>query len=298
MDIVTEVKTSGGHVLIISDEPNGLTSRSLLVKLHDVSVLEGFELPKMRHIFNDTSNGRIIISLLHEPLMEYFHKFLDALVGDIQPDDDSGKLLDRIIDSFNSLKKLVQQNPFLSHEHCKGLYGELLFLLDCLDKQIDPGIVIEAWHGPDSSAHDFIFDNQEYEIKSISRMATQIQISSEHQLRSIPNKKLLLVVNKIETIRNTNVDSLGELYLKVVRSLYPMEVVKLFKQKCESVGIIGYYGPDNVTYKYKFKPIETSIFDVDNDTFPKLYPENIPSGISRISYSIDLSSMEAHNITL
>lgn len=292
-----EVSTEGGHVLICENEVAGVINKTLLIKLFDESALVGFHLPPMRHIFNTVSNGVVVISLLHEPLRKYFDSFLDTLISELQSTDTSGKLLDRIFIAFSNLKKLVQLEPMLSHEECKGIYGELLFILRCIDKKMEPIVVVEAWQGPDRTSHDFVFNDEAFEIKSVSRTTNKIAISSEHQLEALPGKPLMLVVNKIETVRNTNTDSLGQLYREVIKRLNNDNAIKLFREKCEVIGS-GYYGPESVTYHYRFNIIETVFYDVNQNTFPRLSHSNLLPGLSNVSYSIDLSIINEYKVVI
>ena len=47
---------------------------------------------------------------------------------------------------------------------------------------------------------------------------------------------------------------------------------------------------------YKFITIEDFKYNVDQQEFPRIRKEKIDSGLSKVSYSIDVSSIEAFKI--
>ena len=80
----------------------------------------------------------------------------------------------------------------MSEERQQGLYGELLFLSECLDSQ---GVgAVSHWAGSEDETHDFYFGSHAVEVKTTSTQAPYFaSISSEYQLDNsdIPGKLFL-----------------------------------------------------------------------------------------------------------
>ena len=84
----------------------------------------------------------------------------------------------------------------MSEERQQGLYGELLFLSECLDSQ---GLeAVSHWAGSEDETHDFYFGSHAVEVKTTSAQAPYFaHISSEYQLDNsdIPGKLFLRFFN-------------------------------------------------------------------------------------------------------
>jgi len=283
-----ERATAGGHIIIHTQTVEGIESKTLLIRLADATVLGGFQLPNMRHILHSATGETVIVSLLHQPLRQVFDSFLDTFTQAVQDTDTSHLLLDRLLEAFENFKRLVQLEPVLSADQCKGLYGEWLYIGHQLENGANPETTIESWYGPDRTAHDFVLPTHCCEVKSVARQSSQLRFSSENQLQALPDRSLQLMVNRIETLSQSDTDSMGEMYLEIIERLNHRGAIQQFRQKCESIGS-GYYGPDSVTYSYRFHVIDSTFYTVDQETFPGLRTGNLPPGISHVSFRLDLS---------
>ena len=178
--------TSGGHIIIQTRTVSSTESKVLLIHLIDPAALAGFSLPNMSHILSEIRGDTVIISLLHSPLRPTFDSFLNTFQQTIQDTDNSRQLLDRLLEAFENFKRLVQLNPALTAQQCKGLYGEWLYIRFQLENEADPLITIENWFGPDRTAHDFVFPTHSCEVKSVARQSAQVHFSSDNQLEALP----------------------------------------------------------------------------------------------------------------
>ena len=137
---------------------------------------------------------------------------------------------------------------------------------------------------------DFDFDSLTLEVKTISRSNTSVRISSEDQLTSVSNKILNLCILKIEDITKSDTDSLGELY-NVIKSKLNRGLANLFEIKCAEDVYCQYLGPQSMPLDYKFTIIDQTFYEVDQVEFPRIKKELLESGLTKISYNIDLSKI-------
>ncbi|MBN0154644.1 PD-(D/E)XK motif protein, partial [Pseudomonas aeruginosa] len=81
---------------------------------------------------------------------------------------------------------LSGRSQHLSIEEVRGLFAEIVFLTELIDRQMSSSDAVEAWLGPERSHQDFIFGNTAVEVKSLSGAErSSVRISSEDQLESL-----------------------------------------------------------------------------------------------------------------
>ncbi|MDN0047180.1 PD-(D/E)XK motif protein [Megasphaera hexanoica] len=172
----------------------------------------------------------------------------------------------------------------MSEKRQQGLYGELLFLSECLDSQ-GPSAVLH-WAGCEDEVHDFYFGPHAVEVKTTSAQAPYFaSISSEYQLDNddIPGKLFL----RFYALRKSH--SGGEKLperISAIRSKLceDISVLQKFDEKLKKYGyfdeaadnyIVGYYQRDRYC------------FTVEND-FPKLTKEAVPLGVADLTYRVSI----------
>lgn len=85
-------------------------------------------------------------------------------------------------------------------EEVRGLFAEIVFLMELIDRQMSSGAAVEAWLGPERSHQDFMFGNTAVEVKSLSGAErSSVRISSEDQLESL-NDALFLRVYRLSSL--------------------------------------------------------------------------------------------------
>lgn len=91
-----------------------------------------------------------------------------------------------------TFEELLAHSRSLSREKQIGLYGELLFLLNCA-QTITPEEAVSAWKGHAQNEHDFVFTTGAFEIKTTTTESRRHRISGLDQLTPIPSSPLWLV---------------------------------------------------------------------------------------------------------
>ena len=172
----------------------------------------------------------------------------------------------------------------MSEERQQGLYGELLFLSECLDSQGSKAV--PHWAGSEDETHDFYFGPHAVEVKTTSAQAPYFAcISSEYQLDNsdIPGKLFL----RFYALRRSQ--SGGE--------KLPERIAAIRSRLCEDVSVLqkfdeklkeyGYFDEAADSYTVGYYQRDLYCFAVDNG-FPKITKEAVPMGVADITYRVSI----------
>ena len=175
----------------------------------------------------------------------------------------------------------------LSAEEVRGLFAELTFLLELIDRLASTTAAVEAWLGPEKSHQDFIFGNTAVEIKSLSGTErSTVRISSEDQLESL-NDALFLRIYRLSSLPDAaRAQSLNEIVAAVQTRLAEAEAIEAFDRKLVAHGyapLPDYDGP-------RFVVSDAHSYRV-GDGFPRLIRSQLPTGIAKVAYDIRLETI-------
>lgn len=179
----------------------------------------------------------------------------------------------------------------LTKDQVKGLIGELFYLKNLLlNCELGVDDILNSWRGPFDEAHDFVFELQDYEIKTIETSKYSVRISSEYQLESQIGKELALVVIivKLDNENGLTLKSLiNDIKIIIHENLGDNSIfIKALSQKGLTKGDLDKYEI------YRYRPIEEISFDTNRENFPKLASSLIPDEIYNINYNIRLNLIE------
>ena len=165
--------------------------------------------------------------------------------------------------------------------------GELCVLQKLINNSEDP-----EWIGPDGGSYDIETNSRYVEVKStINRSKTEVTISNQFQLFP-PGKPLILVFCRFEPVvlGGISIDSV----LEALESIGYNTV--LLNSKLELKG----FEKGMSSRKKRFVLHEMLMFTI-NDSFPRITPDSfvggvMPSGITKINYTVDLSGMASQSL--
>jgi len=178
----------------------------------------------------------------------------------------------------------ADKEVLMSEERQQGLYGELLFLSECLDSQ---GLeAVMHWAGSEDETHDFYFGSHAVEVKTTSAQAPYYaHISSEYQLdnEDIPGKLFM----RFYALRRSH--SGGEKLperIAIIRSRLceDKSVLQKFDEKLKRY---GYFDEVADSYTVGYYQRDLYFFAVENG-FPKITKEVIPLGIADLTYQVSI----------
>lgn len=181
----------------------------------------------------------------------------------------------------------------LSPAEVRGLFGELQFLR-FLYQQLPVMTAIEAWCGPNGGHQDFISGDTAVETKTISgRERNTVRISSEDQLESSCNNLFLTIFRLVESEESSRARSLNDAVRLVESELTDPSVLEEFWNR---LGASGYTDIKHYDAP-KFIVAGQRLFTV-SDSFPRLIRSRLPTGITKVSYDIQLEDIETFECPL
>ncbi|PER25024.1 hypothetical protein CN476_13320 [Bacillus cereus] len=239
----------------------------------------------------------LVISQIVEDGEEIFERVLQNLVDHILIEEESPlyTVIYEVLDRWHNFFKR-KWDAKLNLEEEMGLFGELYYIDKWLEKfPNEPPLIIKDWKGPLKNRIDFVGKNSGVEIKTVMpKIRDEVKISNEKQLELNPvTNKLFLYVLKIEVN-----DSVGQSLQNIIEVIEeklieraPSLAVK-FKDLLLEVGVMS----EEYNEHYFF--VHEEIAYNANKDFPKLTSENLPLGITNVSYSLDLSHCNSFKVSL
>lgn len=291
------MSTNNDIARIIESKKDEIIINSLLINFPSQEDLNFLFTPKLENMAFIAVKDTITINLKNIAFRTYFNEWLQGFMEKINLQVTSENLIDTFNREVKNVVMFGQKEKKLSMSQARGLFGELLVLQSLLEKEIySQKEILEGWHRPAPANHDFDYPDFTLETKTISRSNTTVKITSEDQLTAFEEKELKLKIYRIENI-NKSEDSLGILFNEIKGLLNP-SLSNYFEIKCAEDAFCKYLGPEFMPLDYKFVVIDDFTYKVDQKEFPRVKQDQFHSGISKISYNLDLSVIEPFKLSL
>ncbi|MDD5241766.1 MAG: PD-(D/E)XK motif protein [Sulfuricella sp.] len=273
----------------------------LLVLRFDAALLDDIKIRKIAltgittdvRVIPDTADGVFLITLQNAENADIFYTLCDALVKKTRSVPDVHAAIDVIyaqLERWRTLLSRANRNR-LSAQEVQGLFGELLFLEECIDGQhVSVQAAVEGWQGPMGAPHDFIFGQSAVEIKSIGgSYADSVKISTESQLTThLETLHLRVIFLAVNTDCNTGL-SLNDFIFRLKEKIADSDLILIFEKRLAEVGYI-----DIPEYDFPcFSMVQTRTYEV-REGFPRITPETLAPGISGVSYCVAFSSIAGY----
>lgn len=231
---------------------------------------------------------RLVLTLEKQVDRDLFEGLCRTLASTLGRATDSASSLAVALAHIRRWKAFLSgRSQHLSPEEVRGLFAELTFLLELIERQPSSTVAVEAWLGPEKSHQDFIFGNTAVEIKSLSGTErSAVRISSEDQLESL-NDELFLRIYRLSSLPDaTGAQSLNEIVAAVQTQLAEAEAVEAFDRKLVAHG----YAPLPNYDEPRFVVSDVKSYRVV-DGFPRLMRSKLPTGIDKVAYDIRLETI-------
>lgn len=236
----------------------------------------------------DQGRQRLVIALERQVDRDLFEGLCRTLASALEHATDSASSLSASLAHIRRWKFFLSgRNQHMSAEDVRGLFAELVFLTEMIDRQMSSNVVVEAWLGPERSHQDFIFGNTAVEVKSLSGTErSSIRISSEDQLESL-NDALFLRVYRLSNLAGASgACSLNEIVNVVAAKLDRAEAIEDFERKLVAYG----YAPLPEYDEPRFVVSDVRSYRV-TDGFPRLMRSQLSTGIAKVAYDIKLEAI-------
>ncbi len=193
---------------------------------------------------------------------------------------------------YNRLKRWKaflrgKKKYLLSSREVRGLFAELEFVHKGLTEYGDQLAVLEGWQGPLDEPQDFVLGDFAVEVKSLTGLQKdKVKISSEHQLVTHLDNLFLHVIYLAEFHDCKKGRSLNT-QVEVVRdSIKDPEHRDIFDFRLYESGYLELKDYDAPCYSVT----KEESFHV-REGFPRISPEDLVSGVSGVTYDLDLKSL-------
>lgn len=215
---------------------------------------------------------------------EIYLALISTLYDSLRIQTDSFSFIHEMKLTLRKFKNFFEKSKLkLKQSQEIGLYGELLYLDNLIDKKDESAI--NYWLGPNRNRHDFELNDIGYEVKStLKQKNVSITISSEVQLDQDNLKELNLILYTLE--RNTNGMTLIELARKLFNKFSSVKNKILFKANLLKLG----FDIDNNLNDQSYKVIKFNTFKIDGD-FPKIIKSNLDKNIFDVKYKINIDHL-------
>src|SRR5581483_109915 len=277
--LILETETVVIRAVQVKDESKGFSI--------DVSPDEGGRPDRASIRIEETSSVyREIFTIFCADILEHWYPHTSA--------SDSIKSLLRRLARW---KKFFQRGaPLgLSRENYIGLYGELSFMEAALNADASGLALANAWQAPLGTNQDYLFGPLAVEIKvTTGNEIDKIRITNARQLDSTGLQSLFLARYAFD-FRQGSGRTLPQLVsaLKVAFSTISPDALSIFSDRLLDAGLVE--ATTNEFDGWGFTPRQFDVFNI-RDGFPRLLESSLPSGISEISYSLNLSAASAFQI--
>lgn len=216
-----------------------------------------------------------------------FYNFCADMISKTENCSSDGYI--ELVNRYNQWKKMFYgSSKILSENEVLGLIGELIFLKDYAFKIHGVSVGLKGWSGPEPTHKDFSFNNEWFEIKSISSHKNTILISSIEQLDGDSYGKLIVYTFE-KMSPSFNGITLNKLAKTILDSIELDADKDLFLEKLKQVG----YSYNDTYDNYVYEPLSTAKYAVSKG-FPRLTANSIPLGINKVQYEIILSMIEKY----
>ena len=267
-------------------------SRRLLILKHNYEKVNERPLPKLEEIEvvnnqNVDGTGYLIWALEGERHEAIFHKLCLDITKAASQCNTEENAIRQSLERTRQWQRMMRGISILSRESQMGLIGELLFMERYLLNHFDAEQAVKSWVGPFGSHVDFELGNFKVECKTRSSgTAHEVIVNSELQLELNANFELMLCVYELMEadghLESFTVPDLAERVRSKIGHLNSL-AQELFEERLNLAGLV----PKDDYSSFNWMECDEELYRVNN-AFPKLVPTEIPNGISKVIYSVNL----------
>lgn len=250
-----------------------------VVEIHGIGVdLRDGEVP---------GEQRLVLTLDRTVDQDLFLGLCQTLINALEPAATSPEAMTVALAHIRRWRAFLaaRKSRRLSDEEIRGLWAELQYMRALYAQRLTAVEAVDAWTGADMLQQDFVFGNTAVEVKSLhGRDRNTVRISSEDQLATVVDDLFLATHRLTVAVGAVSLNAL----VKIVESeLGDAEALEQFSQKLADFGYLPIAAYDTP----EFVVAERQTYRVEGE-FPRLVRAELPPGIARVSYEIELEAMK------
>lgn len=276
---------------------------ALLVGFETIALSAKQKLPEGRGFLvapaDPYGDGKAWLALTRKPegsltlFADMVRDVADALDG--EADQGEAKQLSALLGRVRAWQNFMSktQQPLMAKD-VLGLVGELTFLRRLLEAGITPTVAVEAWVGPRDYEQDFVLGSGAVEVKvTLSTDGFPVKIGSLEQLSDAEYQPLFLA--GIQLVPSDEGENLPAFVEAVAEALASDKYAHA--QFMDQLLLAGYHPSHADRYPQGFAQQDFRLLAVD-EGFPRLVSGNVPEGIRKVSYEIDLDKVQGRSVAL
>ena len=255
--------------------------------------MKPLEKQKLQIKFDDTIPG-LVLKLADNDYQDLFDDLVVSLYGAIKSESHAKDAQEAFVRQFRKWAALfeVEHKKNLSEETILGLIGELHVLEALLNDtdDIEVNKILSSWRGPYDETQDFVLEDKNLEVKTVTSKATAVSISSLSQLTEEHGKGLELLVRTVSSCADRGVSLSGTFHRVVEQAVQRGGDSAILFEAISQKGLSTKNIVDYDHLKYRFH--EEKVYDGLMSEFPKLTGSNISPAITKVSYTVSLAGLE------
>lgn len=251
------------------------------------SLPEGAGFAVTRTSLSDDGRAWIALTRKKDGNFDLFVEMVGDVAGamDAVASEGETRILKVLVDRVRAWQEFMRKDLLsLGVEAETGLVGELFLLRKILEAGIPPHRALESWTGPLDGVQDFNLGSGAIEVKTtVASIGFPAKIGSMEQL----DDSILcpLFVCGVRLSSGESGQTLPDLVKMTGEALVnDAEAERLFLERLLKA---GYFDAHAARYSRRFFLQESFFLQVTND-FPRIVSGNIPKGIRKVMYEIDL----------
>lgn len=240
-------------------------------------------------------NWSLMFILKDWGLLHAFAEICQAFVERIRHAPSEHAALRQIYATVDQWRRLLKAVSGTRIDVLRGVCGELLAAFEIAKLANMPvDEVCMAWAGPYGAPQDYMFESEHrcWEIKTIHTSTKRVMISSPEQLDT-SNRRINLITVVLDTATEGDDKSQRVSLLTLTERLRcaaddPYQVGICISNGLDALGLDPY---SDMAVHTMFATGPTCIYEV-RDGFPKVIPSMLPSGVTNLTYTIELDAIE------
>lgn len=232
-------------------------------------------------LLNEQSEWEIFLSLCNDLIM---------VTKGIKNTESALKIMIRRLNRWREFLKL-DRGKILTEDKIKGLIGELIFIKEILINVFGSDSAIKFWQGPEGLPQDFNINDSAVEVKcQFGAKSPNIKITSADQLCPQLPEMYLFVVTLGKTIPDADNSVNLPLLIESIKNYLQAEGANQLERFNDLLLKLGYVENENYL-EYNYILTDKKMYEV-KEGFPKICSNQLPDGITAISYNINLHDCE------
>lgn len=275
------VDSKGQYLFLVDAPAAGLPERRSIPSLAGIKTA----------IATENGRGKLVLLLNDRLNWELFHALCLDLVQStcaVKNEMSGGAIILRRLQRWQEFLR-KERRDILSLEQIKGLIGELLFLKDSVAVVCGWEQAVMSWKGPEDAPQDFAVHDTAVEVKCQSGATRPtVRVSSVEQLNPQLPKGFLVVFTLATAEReDARAFSLNGIVSAIRKALANSS--ESARERFEDLIYLAGYVISDRYEEFVFQVTDMQCFRL-TEGFPRLKSLNVPEGIDKVTYHLNLEA--------